>query len=103
MSFELFLSIQAAYFDRDDVALPGFAKFYKDSANEENEHAQKLIKYQNMRGGRVVLMPLNRPAAQEWATPLASIEFALALEKQVIIFRKWDYLPVHVRHCHINL
>lgn len=75
--------LQAAYFDRDDVALKGFAKFYKDSAEEENEHAQKFIKYQNLRGGRVVFSGLNRPAVQEWASPLASIEFALALEKQV--------------------
>ena len=77
--------MQAAYYDRDDVALKGFAKFYRDSAEEENEHAQKFIKYQNLRGGRVVFSGLNRPAVQEWATPLASIEFALALEKQVSI------------------
>jgi len=41
------------------------------------------MKYQNLRGGRVVLTAINRPAHQEWATPLAAIEFALNLEKQV--------------------
>lgn len=48
----------AGYFDRDDVALPGFKKFFKKSSDEEREHAQKFIKYQNMRGGRVVLAPI---------------------------------------------
>jgi len=72
-----------AYFDRDDVALKGFAKFFKESAEEENEHAQKLIKYQNLRGGRVLLTALNAPTQQEWDTPLVAVEFALNLEKQV--------------------
>merc|ERR1712073_220020 len=44
----------AAYFDRDDIALPGFAKRFQANSEEEREHAMKLIKYQNMRGGRVV-------------------------------------------------
>jgi ferritin len=47
------------------------------------------MKYQNLRGGRVVLTAINRPAHQEWATPLAAIEFALNLEKQVNqVFKK---------------
>lgn len=65
------------------MALKGFAKFFKESAEEENEHAQKLIKYQNIRGGRVLLTALNAPTQQEWESPLAAVEFALNLEKQV--------------------
>lgn len=38
------------FFDRDDVALQGFAKFFKKQSDEEREHAEKLIKYQNQRG-----------------------------------------------------
>ena len=75
--------MQYAYYDRDDVALKGFAKFFKESAEEENEHAQKLIKYQNLRGGRVLLNAVNSPTVQEWATPLAAVQFALDLEKLV--------------------
>jgi len=45
----------AWYLDRDDVALPGFHKFFKHSSGEEREHAEKLMKYQNSRGGRIVL------------------------------------------------
>lgn len=29
------------HFDRDDIDLPGFHKFFKESAEEEMEHAQK--------------------------------------------------------------
>jgi len=29
------------HFDRDDIHLPGFHKFFKESAEEEMEHAQK--------------------------------------------------------------
>jgi ferritin heavy chain len=36
------------------VALPGFAHFFKEMSEEEHEHARDLMKYQNMRGGRVV-------------------------------------------------
>ncbi|PWZ25829.1 Ferritin-1, chloroplastic [Zea mays] len=35
-----------AYFDRDNVALKGFAKFFKESSDEEREHAEKLMEYQ---------------------------------------------------------
>ena len=50
----------SSYYDRDDVALKGFSKFFKHSAEEEHEHAEKLMKYQNLRGGRVVLTAINR-------------------------------------------
>lgn len=49
----------AGYFDRDDVALPGFKKYFKKSSDEERGHAQKFIQYQNMRGGRVVFAPVD--------------------------------------------
>ncbi|MGH0150678.1 UNVERIFIED_CONTAM: hypothetical protein FKN15_017846 [Acipenser sinensis] len=39
------------YFDRDDVALHNFAKFFKHQSHEEREHAEKLMKQQNQRGG----------------------------------------------------
>ena len=75
--------MQAAYYDRDDVALKGFSKFFLESAKEENEHAQRFMKYQNIRGGRVVFQPIERPAQDSWDTPLAAMEYALNLEKQV--------------------
>jgi ferritin heavy chain len=68
----------AHHFDRWDVALkgkeeknklfnlsinicsffPGHHKFFKKMAEEENEHANKFMEYQNKRGGTVVLLDI---------------------------------------------
>ncbi len=56
---------QAFYFDRDDVALPGFHKFFKHSSDEEREHAEKLMKLQNTRGGRIVLQDVKVSRVQK--------------------------------------
>lgn len=71
------------YFDRDDVALPGFAKFFKKASDEEREHAEKLMKFQNQRGGRIVLQAIQKPEKDEWGTGLEAMQGALALEKNV--------------------
>jgi len=73
----------ANYFDRDDVALPGFHKFFKKSSDDEREHAQKFMKYQNKRGGRVVFKDIQKPAKDEWGSPLEALQAALELEKAV--------------------
>merc|ERR1711944_28890 len=71
------------YFSRDDVALHGFAKYFKTNSDEEREHAQKFMEYQNKRGGRVVLKDVAKPNQDEWGTCLEAFEAALALEKTV--------------------
>ncbi|CAG0888554.1 unnamed protein product [Darwinula stevensoni] len=73
----------AAYFERDDVALKGFAKFFRKSSHEERECAEKLIHYQNMRGGRVVLNPIDKPSKDEWGSGLDAMIAALELQKTV--------------------
>lgn len=73
----------AFYFDRDDVALPGFSKFFKHNSEEEREHAEKLMKYLNSRGGRIVLKDVKRPDLDEWGNGLSALQTALNLEKQV--------------------
>ncbi|KAK4253351.1 hypothetical protein QN277_010672 [Acacia crassicarpa] len=74
-----------AYFDRDNIALKGFAKFFKESSEEEREHAEKLMKYQNNRGGRVLLHPIKNPPSDfehfEKGDALYAMELALSLEK----------------------
>jgi ferritin heavy chain len=76
-----------SYFDRDNVALPGFAKFFKENSEEEREHAEKLMKYQNKRGGRVKLNTITSPVMEfdhaEKGDALNSMELALSLEKLV--------------------
>jgi len=73
----------AFYFDRDDVALKGFYKFFKHASDEEREHAEKLMKFQNQRGGRVVLQNIQKPDREEWESGLQAMQTALALEKNV--------------------
>lgn len=73
----------AWHFDRDDVALPGMHKFFLKSSLEEREHAEKLMKYQNRRGGRVVLKSIEKPAKDEWGSALEAMQMALALEKNI--------------------
>ncbi|KAH8496835.1 hypothetical protein Peur_054571 [Populus x canadensis] len=74
-----------AYFDRDNVALKGLAKFFKESSVEEREHAEKLMEYQNKRGGKVklqsILMPLSEFDHAEKGDALYAMELALSLEK----------------------
>ena len=71
------------HFDRDDVALPGFSDLFKHKSDEEREHAEKLMKYLNKRGGRVVLKDVAKPSKDEWGNGLNSLEVALDLEKKV--------------------
>ncbi|XP_031102268.1 ferritin, chloroplastic-like [Ipomoea triloba] len=76
-----------AYFDRDNVALKGLAKFFKESSEEEREHAEKLMKYQNIRGGKVklhsILSPISEFEHVEKGDALYAMELALSLEKLV--------------------
>jgi len=71
------------YFDRDDIALPGFAKYFNESSKEEREHAEILMKFQNQRGGRIVLQDIRKPERDEWGSGLEAMQAALALEKSV--------------------
>ena len=38
---------QAYHFDRDDVALKGFHKYFKKASDEEREHAEKVGSFSN--------------------------------------------------------
>jgi ferritin heavy chain len=73
----------AHHFDRSDVALKGHHKYFKKMAEEENEHANKFMKYQNQRGGTIVLLDIKKPTQQSWNSPLEAHETALQLEKDV--------------------
>ncbi|KDO63247.1 hypothetical protein CISIN_1g023956mg [Citrus sinensis] len=74
-----------AYFDRDNIALRGLAKFFKESSEEEREHAEKFMEYQNLRGGKVKLHSIMQPPSEfdhaEKGDALYAMELALSLEK----------------------
>ena len=74
-----------AYFSRDNVALPGLAAYFKAASVEEREHAEKLMDYQALRGGKVVLQSIMLPQLDfnhpEKGDALYAMELTLALEK----------------------
>jgi len=74
---------QSYYFERDDVALNGFAKYFRKASKEELEHAEKFMKFQNDRGGRIILQNIKRPAKDEWGCGLDAMQAAMELEKTV--------------------
>ncbi|KAL3312063.1 fts3-like protein [Cichlidogyrus casuarinus] len=74
----------AAYYDRDDVAFTYAAKMFREASHEEREHAEKLIDYQNKRGGRVVFQDIKTPTQIPANATLAyGIKAALEYEKLV--------------------
>ncbi|XP_067333120.1 ferritin, middle subunit [Channa argus] len=87
VNLELFASYtytsMGFYFSRDDVALPGFAHFFKEESHEEREHAEKLLSFQNKRGGRIFLQDVKKPDRDEWGSGLEAMQCALQLEKTV--------------------
>lgn len=75
----LYLSM-SAYFEATN--LPGFAKWMRLQANEEQEHALKFFDHVIDRGGRVELKTLEQPE-RDWKNPLAAFECVLAHEQMV--------------------
>ncbi|XP_060705207.1 ferritin, middle subunit-like [Hemiscyllium ocellatum] len=72
-----------SYFDQDDVALHHFSQFFKAQSQEKQEHAEKLLKFQNRCGGRVLLQDVKKPERDEWGNGLQAMQVALDLEKNV--------------------
>ncbi|XP_036607157.1 ferritin heavy chain-like [Trichosurus vulpecula] len=87
MNLELYASYvylsMSYYFDRDDVALKNFAKYFLHQSQEEREHAEKLMKLRNQRGGRIFLQDIKKPDRDDWESGLNAMECALRLEKNV--------------------
>jgi len=73
----------AEHFNRDDINLPGFHKFFKESSEKELKHVHLLMDYQNKRGGRVKFHNIKKPCKDQWGRGLDAMEDALELEKHV--------------------
>merc|ERR1712039_977275 len=77
-----YLAMQA-YFDRADVALPGFSNWAHENSDEEKEHAEKLICYMNSRGGKYIPQAIPAPEMAEFESALEALEYARKLEVAV--------------------
>ncbi|XP_013396207.1 ferritin, heavy subunit isoform X1 [Lingula anatina] len=75
----------SSFFSRDDVALNGFAKFFKKASDEEREHGMKLMDYLNRRGAQVRLHNIKHPThfRNDNMDGLKAVNEALKLEKLV--------------------
>ncbi|XP_037546786.1 ferritin, lower subunit-like [Nematolebias whitei] len=81
------------YFDRDDVALPHFSRFFLERSEKEQEQAEKLLAYQNRRGGRILLQNITKPSREDWKCGLDAMNFSLEYQK----FLNTCILDVHRR------
>ncbi len=70
----------SAHFERS--FLPGLAHWMEVQSKEEQDHATKLLKYLQERGGTVELQAIDAPPAK-WKTPLEAFEKTLEHERTV--------------------
>ncbi|KAK0424918.1 hypothetical protein QR680_008926 [Steinernema hermaphroditum] len=70
----------AFYFDRDDVALENLHKHFLKMSEKKKEQYEKLMKYQNSRGGRVVLQAVQRPS-ENFGSIAEALQVSLRLER----------------------
>lgn len=78
-SAHLYLSMAAHFFAAN---LPGFAHWMSVQSKEEAEHAMKIFRYINERGGRVVLEGVDKPPSN-FKSPLDVMKQVLEHEKKV--------------------
>ncbi|XP_054914109.1 ferritin, middle subunit-like isoform X2 [Poeciliopsis prolifica] len=81
------------YFDRDDVALPHFSRFFLERSKKEREQAEELLEYQNTRGGRILLQTIAKPSREDWKGGLDALTFSLEYQKSL----NTSILDVHRR------
>jgi ferritin heavy chain len=73
----------AVYFEKSNVALPGFSRYFDINADEEKKHARAMMRYINKRGGSVVLDDIVKPPSVNWGTGLGAMTSALDMEKSL--------------------
>ena len=80
-----------SYFDKSDVGLSNVSSYFKKAAEEERDHAHKLIEYQNLRGGNAVLsdiknVDLNYLNIISNKNPLL-LSFEKALDMEQVVYK----------------
>lgn len=75
--------MKAAHFHNGQIGRNGFYKFFNEQSIEEREHAMKLIKYINKRGGKVSTFDVSMPIKASWSSAEEAIQDAINLEKDL--------------------
>ncbi|XP_055293550.1 ferritin heavy chain-like [Moschus berezovskii] len=86
-ALELHASFQclavAFYFDRDDVGLQRFSRFFLLHSHKHSKTAESLMFLQNRRGGRICFPNIRKPETQQWESGLQAMQDTLYLKKCV--------------------
>ncbi|EDV91746.1 soma ferritin [Drosophila grimshawi] len=72
----------AYHFDRADVSSPGVHGFFLQASAEERQHAEKIMKYMNKRGGSIILSSVPEPLPK-FTDALTALKHALNMELEV--------------------
>ncbi|XP_017029237.1 soma ferritin [Drosophila kikkawai] len=72
----------AYHFDRSDISSPGLHGFFLQASTEEREHAEKIMKYMNKRGGVIILSSVPEPIPS-FDSSLEALRHALRMELEV--------------------
>lgn len=75
--------MMANHFSRADVALPGFAKYFKEASEREMDNANEFMSYINTRGGYLSYMDIQRPDVSRWTDGVDAFSYALGVEKML--------------------
>lgn len=73
----------AFYFDRDDVALGNFKRFFLNKSHNCKASAEMFVFMQNKRGGHVFLPSIAKPDRESWHGGLRAMECAFRMEMTI--------------------
>jgi len=79
-----FYSACTAHFDDPSVCLQGLASFFKKSLLEENEHAQKIIRFMNMRQLKISFRAMEAPDIKKYGTASNVLKASKEFEESVL-------------------
>lgn len=77
-----YLAMATAFF-HPCLSRPGAGSYFMKMYNEELEHMQKLIEYQLIRGGAIIISGLNAPKMDKNLTLQSAFKKGLDMEKLV--------------------
>lgn len=63
--------------------MQGITQYFKKLSDGELRHAERLMKLQNERGGRILLQDIEKPKQVVWGNVNDAMEAALVMEKAV--------------------
>ncbi|ADM11739.1 soma ferritin [Encephalitozoon intestinalis ATCC 50506] len=79
-----FYTACAAHFEDPNVCLKGLAGFFKKNSLEENEHAQKIIDFMNMRGLNIEFRTIEAPDIKKYEKTSDILKASKEFEQTVL-------------------